>query len=120
MKLVRNAIKSKLPYNGQGIAFDGEGCWSFGNDFARNVVIFGVANNSSSHIDNKKKNFLVLGEGPTQGINDSTGSAEKKFSINFSKANTKSCLSLHGNGYESYLYVKKTEIYKFKVNDNIS
>ena len=25
----------------------------------------------------KKKNFLVLGEGPTDGINDSTGAAEK-------------------------------------------
>ena len=54
-----------------------EGSWSFGNDFARNVVIFSVDNSSSSHTDNRKNNFLVLGEGPTQGINDSTGSAEK-------------------------------------------
>ena len=82
----------------RGIAFDGEGSWSFGNDFARNVIIFGVDNNSSSHTDNRKNNFLVLGEGPSQGINDSTGSAEKKISINFSKANTKYCLSLHYNG----------------------
>ena len=35
----------------------------------------------------EKKN-LVLGEGPTQGIN---GTVEKKNSINFSKANTKFC-----------------------------
>ena len=28
--------------------------------------------------DNWKSNFSVLGKGPTQGINDSTGSAEKK------------------------------------------
>ena len=54
-----------------------EGSWSFGNDFARNVVIFSCDNSSSSHTDNRKNNFLVLGEGPTQGINDSTGSAEK-------------------------------------------
>ena len=40
--------------------------------------------------------FLVLGEGPMQGINDSTGLAEKK-SINLSKANTKFCLSFHYN-----------------------
>ena len=39
VELVRNAIRSKLIYNGQGIAFDGEGLWSFGNDFARNVAI---------------------------------------------------------------------------------
>ena len=70
--------------------------------------------------DNRKSNFLVLGEGPTQGINDSTGSAEKKISINFSKANTKICLRLHYNGDDSYLYVNKTEICKFKAKDNIS
>ena len=35
---------------------------------------------------------------------------KKKFSINFSKANTKVCLSLHYNDDESYLYVNKTEI----------
>ena len=29
--------------------------WSFGNDFARNVVIFHVDNISSSHTYNKKK-----------------------------------------------------------------
>ena len=40
--LERNAIKNKFTYNGWEIVFDGEGSWSFGNDFARNVVIFGV------------------------------------------------------------------------------
>ena len=54
-----------------------------------NIVIFGVDNSSPSNTDNQKNSFLLLGEGPTQGINDSTGAAEKKFSINFSKANTK-------------------------------
>ena len=83
-------------------------------------MVFGIDNTSSSHTDNRKNNFLVLGEGLTSGINDSTGSAEKKFSINFSKANTKLCLSLHCNGDESYLYVNKTEICKFKTKDNIS
>ena len=42
VKLVRNIIKSKFIYNGKGIAFEGKGSWSFGNDFARNAVIFGV------------------------------------------------------------------------------
>ena len=42
---------------------------SFDNGFARNVVIFGVDNISSSHTDNQKNNFLVLVEGPTD-IND--------------------------------------------------
>ena len=41
------------------------------------LYFFGVDNNSSSHTDNWKNNFLALGEGPTQGINDSTISVEK-------------------------------------------
>ena len=32
-----------------------------------------------------KSNFSVLGEGPTQGINDSTGSAEKKLVLTLVK-----------------------------------
>ena len=71
-------MKSKFTYNGRGIAFDGEGSSSFDNDYVRNVVIFGVDNSSSFHTDNKKNNFLVLGEGQNQGINDSIGAAEKR------------------------------------------
>ena len=41
--------------------------------------------------------FLVLGESPTFGINGNVGSAKKTFCINFSKANTNFCLSLHYN-----------------------
>ena len=60
----------------------------------------------------------MLGEGSSDGINDSTGAAEKKFSINFSKAYTKFCLTLHYDG--DYLYINKIEICKFKTNDNIN
>ena len=44
---------------------------------------------------------------------------QKKNCINFSKAKTKLCLTLHYNGANSYLYVNKTEIYKFRAYDNI-
>ena len=37
---------------------------------------------SSPHIDNKKKDILVFGEGPTQGL-EHTLTAEKMYSINF-------------------------------------
>ena len=47
-------------------------------------------------------------------------SRKKKSSINFSKANTKFSLSLNYSGAESYLYINKTEIYKFKAKDNVS
>ena len=65
-------------YNCQKILFDGEGSWVFCNDFARNVVTFGVGNSSLSHTDKWKHNFLVLGEGSTDDINGSTGAAERK------------------------------------------
>ena len=57
VKLTRNADKSKFTFNGRGIAFDGNGMWSFANYFVRNVVIFGVDNTSSSHTDNQKTTF---------------------------------------------------------------
>ena len=38
--------KEKKVYCGYGIVFDGAGSWNFGNDLARNVVIFAVDNSS--------------------------------------------------------------------------
>ena len=108
VKLVRKAIKSKFTCNGRGIASDG-GLWSFGNGFSRNVI-FGVDNTSSSHTDNGKNNFLVLGQGPSDGIDESTGTAENKFSINFSKARAKFCVSLCSNVDESFLHVNKPDL----------
>ena len=43
---------------------------------------------------------------------------QKKFSINFSKVNTKFCLSFHYNADNSYLFVDLKEIFKLKA-DNI-
>ena len=108
-------------YSGYRITFDSAGFWSFGNDAARNVIMFGVDNSSSSHSNNRKKNVLLLGKGPTFGINGIFGVAEKKFDINFSKVNTKFCLSLHYNDNNSYLYVDGREIFKFKSdNENVN
>ena len=120
VKLVRNAIESKFTYNGRQIAFDGQVSWSFNYGIARNVIIFCVDNTSSSHTNNRKNNFLVLAEGQTDDINDSTGAAEKRISINFIEADTNFCLSLQYNNNGSYLYVNKTELSKSKAKNNIS
>ena len=101
--IVKNSDKEKYVYSGYGITFDSAGSWSFDNDFARNVINFGVDNSSSFHSDNRKNNFLILGEGPTYGNNGSLGSPGKKIIINFTKANTKFCLSLYYNADNSYL-----------------
>ena len=74
---------------------------------------------SSSHIDNKKKDILVLGKGPTQGL-EHTLTAEKMYAINFTVTKKKFCLSLHYNGVNSYLFLNGTEIIKFKAKDSES
>ena len=43
---------------------------------------------SSPHIDNKKKDILVFGKGPTQGL-EHTLTAEKIYFINFTVSNKK-------------------------------
>ena len=62
-------------------------------------------------IDNKKKDILLLGKWPSQGLEHSL-TAEKVYSINFTVRKNKFCLSLHYNGANSYLFVNGTEIYK--------
>ena len=61
--------------------------------------------------------FIDLGEEPTYNINGSFSASGKDFSINFSKAKIKFCLSLHYNGNNSYLFVNAKEIYKFKASN---
>ena len=67
----------------------------------RNLIIFRVDMSSSTKIDNRKKNILVLGRGLTQGLKY-TLSAEKAYSVNIVENNKKLCLSLHYNGVNSY------------------
>ena len=57
--IAKNSDKSKLVHSGYGITSDGAHSWTFGNDFARNAVIFGTDNSSSSHTDNRKNNLSV-------------------------------------------------------------
>ena len=93
------------------------GLSNFSNDYAKDAVIFGVDNSSSCYTDNLKNDFLVLGEGQTYGISGSFDSPEKKFSINICKVKTKFCLSLHYNNDNSYLFVNRKEIFKFKADN---
>ena len=53
-----------------------------------------------------------------QGLDDTTITAEKKHSINFTESRKKFCLSLHYNGANSYLSFNGVEIIKFKAKDS--
>ena len=116
-KLIKNSDIDKYGYSGYGIGFDRETSFSIGNEIGKNGIIFGVDMSSSPKIYNRKKYILILGKGPTQGLED-TLSPEKLYQINFTKKNTKFCLSLHYNGANSYLFVNGTEIIKFKAKDS--
>ena len=82
------------------------------------VLIFVVDMSSSAHIDNKKKDILVPGKGPTQGLKH-TLTAEKMYSINFTLVRKIFCLSLFYKGANSDLFVNDTEIYKFKAEISV-
>ena len=70
---------------------------------------------SSVHVDNKKKDILIFGSGPSEGL-EHTLTAEKIFSIKFTVTQNKFCLSFHYNRLNSYLFLNVTEVYKFKAN----
>ena len=79
----KNADVDKYGHSGYGIGFDRRGNFSFlSGGFDQNVLIFGVDMSSSAHSDNKKKDMLVLGKGPTQGL-EHTLTAEEIYSSNF-------------------------------------
>ena len=84
VKLTKNADIDKYGYSGYGIGFDRNTSFSVGNEIGKNVIIFGVGMSSSTKIDNRKKDILILGIGPTQGLENRLR-AEKMYSINFTK-----------------------------------
>ena len=55
------------------------------------MIIFGADISSSAHIDNKNKDILILGKGPTQRLDNTTLTAEAKYSITFSSSLRKYC-----------------------------
>ena len=114
--MTKNADIDK--YSGYGIGFDRHGSFSSpGIGLGRNVIIFGVDMSFSIKIDNRKKDILILDEGPTQGLEHKL-SAEKMYSIYFTEHNKKLCLSLHYNGANSYLFVNGKEFHNFKAKDS--
>ena len=90
--------------------------------FLKNLIIFGVDNNSSVHGYNKKKDILILVKGPTQGLDGTTLTADTQYSINFNEQYNKFCLSLHYNESNSFLFfnrdksMRETGLYGFSVD----
>ena len=77
----------KHKYSGYGMGFDSRSEFLLSDgSMGKIFIIFGADMNSSVHIDNKRKDILILDEGPTQGLDDTLLTVEAKYSINFSRS----------------------------------
>ena len=84
VKLIKNADPNKYKYTGYGMGFDTRGEFSFSDgSYEKNIIIFGAGVSSFNHVDNKGKDILILGEGPTQVLDDTLLTAVAKYPINF-------------------------------------
>ena len=61
--------------------------------------------------------MLIFCEGPTQGLDNTTLTAEAKYPINLTQSGKRFVLTLHYNGSNSFLFVNATKIYNFKAKD---
>ena len=69
VSLPKNANTDRYQYSRYRIGVDRHGNFSFpGIELGRNVIVFGVDMNSLTKIHNRKKDILILGKGPTQGL----------------------------------------------------
>ena len=80
----------------------------------KNVIIFGVNTEDSKKENNQKQFILVLGSAK---INGNEIYAEKSYTPDFASGNKITCLSLHYNGDNSYLFVNGKQICQFKAKD---
>ena len=101
-----DADLDQYKYTGYGIGFDS--CSEFlftDRSNGKNVIIFWADMSSPLHVDNKWKDILVLGEAPTQVLDDTTLTAEAKYPINFTQSGKRFISSLHSNRSNSFLFI---------------
>ena len=77
---------------------------------SKSVIVFSADMSSSVHIDNKNEDILILGQGPTQGLDDTTWTAEAKYLVNSTQSGKRFVLNLFYNGSNSFLFVNATTI----------
>ena len=123
MQITKNVTNyDKNNCKGYGICFDERS--QFGHTITengvthtsnrRNVLIFGADMSFSVHTTNKANHIYLMGDGLTQGINDTTIYTEKKYFRNLTEPDVKFMLSLHYNGDDSCLFVNGRQELKFK------
>ena len=66
------------------------------------------------HIDNKRKDILIVSRTLTQGLDGTAFTAEALYPINFTQSRKRFILSLHYNERNSFWFVNATKVYQFK------
>ena len=69
---------------------------------------------SSVYVDNKGKYILILGGRPTQGLDDTTLTAQAIYPFDFTQSGNRFVLSIYHNESNSFLFVNATKVYQFK------
>ena len=119
VKVTKNADLDTYKYTGYGVGFNSRSAFLFiDGSYGKKAIIFGANMSSSVHVDNKGKGILILGEGPTQGLDDTTLTAEAKYAIYFAQSGKRFVLSLHYTGSNSFLFVNTTKVYQFKAKNS--
>ena len=117
VELTKNANQDKYKYSGYEMGFDSRSEFSFTDDSVeKNVILFGAEMRSSVHIDKKNKDIIILGEGPTQRLDDTTSTEEAKYPINFTQLGKRFVLILHYHGSNSFVFVDVQKYINSKQN----
>ena len=83
VKLTKNADRNYYKYSGYGIGFDSGRSFTYGNRFGKKVIIFGADISSSVYIDNRKKDILIVGKAPMQGLGNNTFDCRERICYKF-------------------------------------
>ena len=86
--------------------------------WGKSAAIFDVDISSYVHVDNKKKDILVVDDEPTQILDYVKITAEAKDHTNITESEKRFVLSLHFNGSKSFLIVNAVKMYQFKAKDS--
>ena len=94
--LKQHVDPDKYFYSGYRTGYDTRSLFAIPDLYqGKNAIIFGVDRSWSLHVDNKNKDILIFGKGLTQGLGNTTLTAEAEYSINFSRPQRKRENNLH-------------------------
>ena len=95
VKLNKDADLNKYSYSGYNIGFDPHRFFSLSDssDLGKNVIMPGVDNSSSAHVNVRQKHILSLGKDSVQGLEDTALTTEAEYFINFTDQKYKFCLN---------------------------